>query len=154
MALIRNSRPEKIYPIWYRWLGIVKPLVPRASTVHPRPDRHARYDDIPQLKEVVTTELNVGEIRSRSSWIWSSNTGPISAPLVPDAPGAMTSSTGWNTVKFHDFLADICPYCARRADPFIDLCGSGSCLCGGRPYDGADQINFYTGHFARQYTTR
>lgn len=42
-------------------------------TVHPRPDeRHIRYADVYALKEAVTTEFNIEEIRWKPLlWNWS-----------------------------------------------------------------------------------
>jgi pyridoxine 5-phosphate synthase len=38
-------------------------------TVHPRPDeRHIRYQDVLDLKPVITTEFNIEGIRMKGTW--------------------------------------------------------------------------------------
>lgn len=77
-------------------------------TVHPRPDeRHIRYDDVMQLKEVVSTEFNIeGYPDSRYLKIIQ-EARPAQATLVPDPPDAITSNAGWDTKKNKEFLTDI-----------------------------------------------
>lgn len=151
VALIRNSRGENL-PDLVQVARDCEAFGAQGITVHPRPDqRHARYDDIPQLKEVVTTELNVEGNPIPEFMDLVLKHRPHQCTLVPDAPDAMTSSTGWNTVKFHDFLADICQQLREagiRSSIFVDPVPA---YVEGAHTAGADRIEFYTGHFARQF---
>ncbi|HPN72320.1 MAG TPA: pyridoxine 5'-phosphate synthase, partial [Saprospiraceae bacterium] len=59
IALIRNSRGANMPDI----LQVAKDCErfgAQGITVHPRPDqRHIRFDDLPALKKIVTTEFNI-----------------------------------------------------------------------------------------------
>ena len=69
-------------------------------TVHPRPDaRHIRYDDVRDLKRVLTTELNIEGNPIPSFIDLVSEVVPAQVTLVPDAHDAITSNAGWDTVK-------------------------------------------------------
>ena len=77
-------------------------------TVHPRPDeRHIRYDDVMQLKDVVATEFNIEGYPDDRYLKIIEKARPAQATLVPDPPDALTSNAGWDTIKHKDFLSDI-----------------------------------------------
>lgn len=77
-------------------------------TVHPRPDeRHIRYQDVLDLKNVVTTEFNIEGYPSKQFMDLVLQVVPTQVTLVPDPPDALTSNAGWNTLKFQDFLKEI-----------------------------------------------
>ena len=77
-------------------------------TVHPRPDeRHIRYQDVYDLKKVVSTELNVEGYPNTKFMDLVMDVKPNQVTLVPDPPGALTSNTGWDTEKHSDFLSEI-----------------------------------------------
>ncbi len=68
-------------------------------TVHPRPDeRHIRYRDVELLKPLVTTEFNIEGYPSDSFISLVCGVKPHQVTLVPDPPGVLTSSAGWDTV--------------------------------------------------------
>lgn len=74
-------------------------------TVHPRPDeRHIRYNDVLELKKVVTTEFNIEGYPNEKFMELVEKVRPEQATLVPDPPGAITSNAGWDTLKNKDFL--------------------------------------------------
>src|ERR1700712_5532855 len=74
-------------------------------TVHPRPDeRHIRYDDVIELKKVVTTEFNIEGYPDERFMKLVKDVKPAQATLVPDPPGAITSNAGWDTVANEVFL--------------------------------------------------
>ncbi|WP_276498791.1 pyridoxine 5'-phosphate synthase [Pontibacter litorisediminis] len=77
-------------------------------TVHPRPDeRHIRYRDVYDLKEVVTTEFNIEGNPTPEFLKLVKEVRPAQATLVPDAPDAITSNAGWDTIRHKDFLTDV-----------------------------------------------
>lgn len=77
-------------------------------TVHPRPDeRHIRYSDVLQLKDVVTTEFNIEGYPDARFLKLIREVRPTQATLVPDAPDAITSNAGWDTLSRADFLKDV-----------------------------------------------
>ncbi|GAB2948717.1 pyridoxine 5'-phosphate synthase [Hymenobacter coalescens] len=77
-------------------------------TVHPRPDeRHIRYQDVRDLKAVVTTELNVEGNPTPDFLALVREVRPEQVTLVPDAPDAITSNAGWDTVRHQQLLTGI-----------------------------------------------
>ena len=77
-------------------------------TVHPRPDeRHIRYQDVRELKKVLTTEFNIEGNPIPSFMALVEEVRPHQVTLVPDAPEALTSSAGWDVARHRDFLSEI-----------------------------------------------
>jgi len=77
-------------------------------TVHPRPDeRHITYQDVLDLKKVVTTEFNIEGYPDKRFMDLVAKVKPQQATLVPDPPDVLTSNAGWNTVKHESFLKEI-----------------------------------------------
>jgi len=77
-------------------------------TVHPRPDeRHIRYADVLALKDQVTTEFNIEGYPDKRYMEIIRLAKPAQATLVPDPPEAITSNTGWDTIKHQDMLKDL-----------------------------------------------
>lgn len=77
-------------------------------TVHPRPDeRHIRYQDVLDLSKVVTTEFNIEGYPDRRFMDLIKLVKPAQATLVPDPPEAITSNSGWDTMKHLEYLKDI-----------------------------------------------
>lgn len=78
-------------------------------TVHPRPDeRHIRYQDVRDIKEIITTEFNIEGNPTEQKFVdLVLETRPHQVTLVPDALGQLTSDHGWDTVKHKDYLINI-----------------------------------------------
>ncbi len=77
-------------------------------TVHPRPDeRHIRYSDVWELKELVTTEFNIEGYPSDKFLQLVLAVKPDQVTLVPDPPEAKTSNAGWDTIKNKNFLTEV-----------------------------------------------
>ncbi len=93
-------------------------------TVHPRPDeRHIRYQDVLDLKPIITTELNIEGYPSKSFIDLVLKVKPNQVTLVPDPPDAITSNAGWDTVKHVSFLKEIIDTLNRsgiRTSIFVD----------------------------------
>jgi pyridoxine 5-phosphate synthase len=121
-------------------------------TVHPRPDeRHIRYKDVKQLKDVVTTEFNIeGYPDSRYLKIIK-EVKPAQATLVPDPPDAITSNAGWDTIKNADFLTEVVEQIKDmgvRVSLFVDPVPK---MVEGASKVKADRIELYTEPYAREY---
>ncbi len=59
IALIRNSRGSNL-PDLTQIARDCEAFGAQGITVHPRPDeRHVRFDDLPLLKDIVSTEFNI-----------------------------------------------------------------------------------------------
>ena len=100
-------------------------------TVHPRPDeRHIRYTDVVELKDVVTTELNVEGYPDDRFLKLIGEVRPAQATLVPDKPGAITSNAGWDTLAHSQFLSDVVEEIKNmgvRVSVFVDP--ASACCC-------------------------
>jgi pyridoxine 5-phosphate synthase len=122
-------------------------------TVHPRPDeRHIRYQDVYDLRELVTTEFNIEGNPSERKFIdLVLATKPDQVTLVPDALNAITSNAGWDTVKNRIELTELVTEfkkAAIRVSVFVDPdeeMVEGAALCG------ADRVELYTEPYAAHY---
>ncbi len=121
-------------------------------TVHPRPDeRHIRYSDVMQLKDVVTTEFNIEGYPDERYMKLIREVNPAQATLVPDPPAAITSNAGWDTVHHQEFLIRIISTIKNagvRVSVFVDPSVK---MVEGAARIGADRIELYTGPYASQY---
>ena len=107
IATIRNSRGGNL-PDLIKAATDIERFGAQGITVHPRPDeRHIKYQDVRDLKKVVQTELNVEGNPTDSFMDLVLEVLPHQVTLVPDAPDAITSSAGWDTVLQFDFLLPI-----------------------------------------------
>lgn len=121
-------------------------------TIHPRPDeRHIRYQDVYDLKPVVTTEFNI-EGKPIDSFIeLVLKSKPEQVTLVPDAEDAITSNAGWDTIKHFDYLSDVIKTFKEagiRTSIFLD---PNPTLIESAAKTGADRIELYTEMFASEY---
>lgn len=123
-------------------------------TVHPRPDeRHIRYRDVIQLKDVVKTEFNIEGYPDDRYMQLIREAKPAQATLVPDKPDAITSNAGWDTLTHADFLRDIVQELKRsnvRVSIFVDPVEA---MVEGAAKAGADRIELYTEPYASSYHT-
>ena len=121
-------------------------------TVHPRPDeRHIRYADVVKLKEVVKTEFNIEGYPDKRYLQLIKETKPAQATLVPDAPDAITSNAGWDTIKHADFLKKIIEEIQAhkiRVSLFVDPVPK---MVEGAARLKADRIELYTEPYAHEY---
>lgn len=107
IALIRNSRGGN-NPDIIKVAQDCETFGAQGITVHPRPDeRHIRYQDVYDLKEVVKTEFNVEGNPTEKFMQVVLAVKPHQVTLVPDAPDALTSNAGWDTIKHQSFLREI-----------------------------------------------
>ena len=78
-------------------------------TVHPRPDeRHIRYRDVRELRPLITTEFNIEGYPCDSFMNLVLEVRPDQVTLVPDPPGVLTSSAGWDTVEKNESKCALC----------------------------------------------
>lgn len=151
VALIRNSRGENL-PNLFQFAHDCEEYGADGITVHPRPDeRHIRYSDIPKLKDIVSTELNIEGYPSEAFLSLVETNVPDQCTLVPDPPGVLTSNEGWNTISENEFLKDVISRLQQKGirvslflDPKVDMVEAAK-------ETGTDRIEFYTGAFARDY---
>ncbi|WP_418450293.1 pyridoxine 5'-phosphate synthase [Alistipes sp.] len=151
IAVVRNSRGGN-QPDVVRAACDIERFGADGITVHPRPDaRHIRYGDVRDLKAVLRTELNVEGNPTPSFMELVLEVAPRQVTLVPDAPDAVTSNAGWDTVRNRAFLSDVCARLHERrirVSVFVDprpamVAGAAAC--------GADRVELYTEAYARDY---
>lgn len=107
VATLRNARGENV-PDVVEFALASERFGAQGITVHPRPDeRHIKRSDVYALREVVTTEFNIEGFPSDDFLRLVLDVRPEQVTLVPDAPGALTSSAGWDVKKSAEFLAPI-----------------------------------------------
>lgn len=151
VAWLRNSRGGNL-PNLVQVAKDCESFGAEGITIHPRPDeRHIKYADVPQLKKVVSTEFNIeGNPNERFLALVLENQ-PTQCTLVPDAPGVLTSSEGWDTISNEHFLQEVIGRLQEagiRVSLFLD---PKERMVEGAKKAGADRIEFYTGHYATQF---
>ena len=152
VALIRNARGGNLPNLKQVAIDIEK-FGGQGITVHPRPDeRHIRYDDIPILKEIVTTEFNIEGNPTPRFMEMVLKHKPHQCTLVPDAPDALTSNAGWDTISNKIFLKEIMDELRNagiRSSLFVDPVAK---MVEGAKEVGADRIELYTGDYAHNFS--
>ncbi|MFP4470352.1 MAG: pyridoxine 5'-phosphate synthase [Bacteroidales bacterium] len=107
IATLRNARGGNIPDVLKAAVDCER-FGAQGITVHPRPDeRHIRYQDVLDLKPLVTTEFNIEGYPSRKFIELVCRVKPHQVTLVPDPPKAITSNAGWDTIRHESFLRDI-----------------------------------------------
>lgn len=149
IATLRNARGGE-NPNVLQVAKDVERFGAQGITVHPRPDeRHIRYDDVMQLKEVVTTEFNIEGYPDDRYLAIIEKVRPAQATLVPDPPDVLTSNAGWDTRAKQGFLqeviAQIKDWGVRTSifvEPDVEMVEGASAV-------GTDRIELYTEAYAR-----
>jgi len=153
IATLRNSRGEN-HPDVERVAVDCENFGAQGITVHPRPDeRHIRREDVFKLRPLVKTEFNIEGYPSAEFMDLVLKVKPEQVTLVPDAPGDLTSSAGWEVAPNMEFLTSI-------VDRLRDA-GIRSSIFVGTDTDnirlaaktGADRVELYTKPYADLYPT-
>ena len=152
VALLRNSRGASL-PNLVQVAKDCEAFGAEGITVHPRPDqRHIRYDDVPALKKIVTTEYNIEGYPSRAFLDLVLANQPHQVTLVPDPPDTLTSDTGWDTIEHASFLKEVVAelHAAKiRVSIFLD---PNEKMMEAAKETGTDRIEFYTGPYAKDFS--
>lgn len=123
-------------------------------TVHPRPDeRHIRYQDVYDLKQVVKTEFNIEGYPSSSFIDLVLKVKPEQVTLVPDPPDAITSNAGWDTIKFQDYLKEIIAEFKSKGIRTSIFIEANHLLMESAAKTGTDRIELYTESYATGFST-
>lgn len=151
VALLRNQRKGNL-PDLLEFARKAEQYGAQGITVHPRPDeRHIRYSDVPALKSVVTTELNVEGNPTEHFLKLIEEVRPEQCTLVPDPPGVLTSDQGWDISQNREFLAEVVQKLhdwGVRSSVFIDP----NAEAVEAAFDlQADRVELYTGDYAKMW---
>ena len=151
IATLRNARGGNLPDVTKAALDCER-FGAEGITVHPRPDeRHIRYSDVRTIRPLLKTEFNIEGNPIPSFIDLVDEVVPDQVTLVPDAPDAITSNAGWDTLKNKDFLTEVCrEFSSRgiRTSIFIDpdpMMAEGAAACG------ADRVELYTADYAAEY---
>ncbi|TXH56584.1 MAG: pyridoxine 5'-phosphate synthase [Bacteroidia bacterium] len=152
IATIRNSRGGN-NPDLLKMAKDAERFGADGITVHPRPDeRHIRYEDVRQLKKIITTEFNIEGNCSEQKFIdLVLETQPHQVTLVPDALGQLTSDHGWDTIQHQQYLKEIIGVFKAKnirvsifVDPIKEMVEAAATT-------GTDRIELYTESYAKNY---
>ena len=151
IALLRNARGGNMPDVLKAALDC-ETFGAQGITVHPRPDeRHIRYSDVRTLRPALKTEFNIEGNPTGSFTALVCEVVPDQVTLVPDAPDALTSNAGWDTVRNFGFLSRVCEAFRSRGirtsifiDPEPEM-AEGAKRCG------ADRVELYTAAYAEMY---
>jgi pyridoxine 5-phosphate synthase len=151
VALLRNSRGSNL-PDLVKVAKDCEAFGAEGITVHPRPDqRHVRFDDVPALRAIVTTEFNIeGNPTPDFMRLVLDNT-PHQCTLVPDANDQLTSDHGWDTVNDLTRLQEVTAALHEkgiRVSVFVD---ADPRMMEGAMKAGVDRVELYTGPFAHDF---
>ena len=110
-ALLRNSRGAN-HPDLKEVAKKCIEYGAQGITLHPRPDeRHAKFSALPIISELVSNysnvEFNIEGYPSERFVNEVNKIKPDQVTLVPDPPGALTSSFGWDCLKYKTLLIDV-----------------------------------------------
>ena len=151
IATLRNSRGGDVPNL----LKVVKDLQKfgaQGITIHPRPDqRHIRYVDALALPSEIVTELNIEGNPISKFMNLVTQIKPDQVTLVPDAEDAITSNSGWDTVKHKDFLKEVIIEFQShgiRTSIFVDPVKE---MVEGAKKTGTDRIELYTEAYAKNF---
>ncbi len=151
VALLRNARMLNL-PNVVQFAKDCERFGADGITVHPRPDeRHIRYQDVYELKPVVTTEFNIEGYPNEKFLQMVLEVQPDQCTLVPDPPDVLTSDTGWDTIKNEDFLKEVISNLQAkniRVSIFVD---TDLKMIEGAKAVGTDRIELYTGPYSEEY---
>ena len=111
-ALIRNARGTN-HPDLVDISNQCIKFGAQGITVHPRPDeRHVKFSDLQSLSKLIKSqdkkiEFNIEGYPSDRFCNTINEVKPDQVTLVPDPPGALTSSFGWDCFKYKNLLKEI-----------------------------------------------
>ena len=153
IATIRNARGGNIPNVVEAAINCER-FGADGITVHPRPDeRHITYNDVRQIAPIVTTEFNIEGYPSESFIELVLSVKPHQVTLVPDAPDAISSNAGWDTLTHQSFLKSIISdfrVAGIRTSLFVEAEPQ---YIEGAKLIQTDRIELYTESYAQHFAT-
>jgi pyridoxine 5-phosphate synthase len=151
IATIRNARGGSVPDVVQAAIKC-QAFGAQGITVHPRPDeRHIRYQDVRDLRPVISTEFNIEGYPSQRFIDLVLEVKPHQVTLVPDSHDVITSNQGWNVIKYEDFLKEIIKEFQQagiRTSLFIE---TDQTQIERAAATGTNRIELYTEPYARNY---
>ena len=153
IATLRNARGENV-PDVQQFAIDCEQFGANGITVHPRPDeRHIRHDDVFLLRPLVNTEFNIEGYPSDEFMDLVLKIKPEQVTLVPDQPGDLTSSAGWDVVPNMELLTNVVERLQEagiRASIFV---GTDPDNIRAAARTGTDRVELFTKPYADLYPT-
>lgn len=151
VATIRNARGGNM-PDLIQVAKDCERFGAQGITVHPRPDgRHIKYQDVYDLKKIVTTEFNIEGYPSDSFMELVTTVVPTQVTLVPDPPEALTSNAGWDTLANREFLTNIIYRLHDKGIRTSIFVNADPKMVAGAKDTGTDRVELYTESYAANY---
>jgi pyridoxine 5-phosphate synthase len=151
IATLRNARGGNLPDLLKAALDCER-FGAQGITVHPRPDeRHIRYQDVLDLKPILTTEFNIEGYPSPAFIDLVLSVVPAQVTLVPDPPGAITSNAGWDTKTNKDFLKDVIGRFRERGIRTSVFIETDAEMIRHASETGTDRVELYTEAYARNF---
>ncbi len=151
IATLRNARGGNVPNL----LQVTRDLIAFGAegiTVHPRPDeRHIRYQDVYDLKEMLTVEFNIEGNPTEEFIKLVEAVKPDQVTLVPDAPDALTSNAGWLVEENFDFLSKVINRFHEKGIRVSIFVGTDEENIRWAAKTGADRVELYTEPYATDY---
>lgn len=151
IATLRNARGENNPNVLAVALDIER-FGADGITVHPRPDeRHIKRSDVYALRPALRSEFNIEGYPTPEFVQLIKEVRPTQVTLVPDAPGALTSSAGWDVVSNMEFLTSLTDTFKEwgvRTSIFVDADPE---MIRAAAATGADRVELYTKPYADGY---
>lgn len=152
IATLRNSRGGN-NPNLVKMALDAEKFGAQGITVHPRPDeRHIRYEDVYDLKKVISTEMNIeGNCKEDKFVDLVFANLPAQVTLVPDVLGQLTSNHGWDTIQNQQYLQEMVGRFKEKGirvsifvDPVLEMVQAAKTT-------GTDRIELYTEAYATNF---
>ena len=151
IATLRNARGGNVPDVLKSALDCVR-FGAQGITVHPRPDeRHIRYQDTRDIKPEIPVEFNIEGNPIKKFIDLVLEVKPAQVTLVPDAPDAITSNAGWDTIKNESFLKEVISEFKSngiRTSIFVD---ADEKIIRNAVKTGTDRIELYTESYAKDF---
>jgi pyridoxine 5-phosphate synthase len=152
IATLRNSRGGNLPDVLKAAIDIQR-FGAHGITVHPRPDeRHIRYQDVIDLKPLITTEFNIEGYPSKKWMELVLKVKPTQATLVPDKPNVLTSNAGWDTIKYKNFLKEIISELKKNEIRTSIFVAPNLRHIENSAKTGTDRIELYTEQYAKNFS--
>lgn len=151
VATLRNARGEN-NPDVVRFALNCEAFGAQGITVHPRPDeRHIRRSDVRELKKHIATEFNIEGYPSEDFLRLVEEVKPAQVTFVPDAPGQLTSDSGWDVTGNMEFLSEICSRMRKAGIRSSIFIAADPLQVQAAAKAGADRVELYTKPYADLY---
>ena len=151
VATLRNARGENM-PDVQKFAVDCESFGAQGITVHPRPDeRHITRQDVFKLRPIVKTEFNIEGYPSEDFMQLVLQVKPEQVTLVPDKPGDLTSSAGWDVINNMEFLTGIVDRLKEAGIRSSIFVGADAEQIKAAAKAGADRIELYTKPYVDNY---